>query len=696
MVHLSKKLKKKFSGYKMRLVRFLSTSNGFVLHAFYREGKAEKGPVRKVFYLFFLWIASMIGGGIRGHRVSAAKRKNYTRGPFVDKPETRHYKRPSFPFLAKKILVHDIISFDVFDTLLLRPFDDPKSVFYLVGEQLKCPGFYRYRVLAEKQARAKNLAQNDSNEVTLVEIYEQLQRYFIVDPQKAARIEAKIEWELALAHPYVKQIYSMAKNMGKTVIAVTDMYLPKEDIEKMLQKCGYDMDNIFVSNAYGISKRRGGLYEKVKEAYPDKRILHIGDNFTADVKMARENQIEAVFMRNVNTLGNPHRAFDMTALVGSAYRGILNNKLCSGMEKLNQYYEYGYSYAGLFVLGYCHFIHEKAKHEKIDKILFLSRDGDILKQAYSKLYPNAQTEYVYWSRAAATDLTTGRFRNEYLLRYIKYKISRKYTLAQILASMRLPEMLPHLEAAGFSAETVVTAEIYEELVACFIKHWDLVEAHCLKSEQAAQQYYREKIGDAKKVCVVDVGWAASGFSALRYLIEDRWQIGCEVTGAVAGANYLHDQNIIEAPLLNGKMDAYFFSQRKNRDLKQNHHVGRLYSVFIEMMLASPTPSFTGFSYDDNGEVAFSFDLPETEGYGYIKDIQQGILDFIADYTKAFAKYPYLCNISGADAYEACRFVIARIRYFKRLFGDYPVNRAVGSNGYAMETLKDLIEREYAG
>ena len=56
-----------------------------------------------------------------------------------------------FPF--KKFLVHDVISFDIFDTLILRPFDDPKSVFFLLGEKNKCPGFKRYRILAEKLAR---------------------------------------------------------------------------------------------------------------------------------------------------------------------------------------------------------------------------------------------------------------------------------------------------------------------------------------------------------------------------------------------------------------------------------------------------------------------------------------------------------------------------------------------------------------
>ena len=112
----------------------------------------------------------------------------------------------------------------------------------------------------------------------------------------------------------------------------------------------------------------------------------------------------------------------MTSLVGSAYRGIVNAKLQNGLKKYTQYYEFGYTYAGFLALGYCNFIHKFAKEHGIEKVLFLSRDGYILKRVYDRLFPNEKTEYAYWSRSAAIKASAGRFRNELLLRYIKYKI----------------------------------------------------------------------------------------------------------------------------------------------------------------------------------------------------------------------------------------------------------------------------------
>ena len=68
----------------------------------------------------------------------------------------------------------------------------------------------------------------------------------------------------------------------------------------------------------------------------------------------------------------------MSLMVGAAYRGIVNNHMYCGNNSYSMEYEYGYIYGGLFVLGYCTFIHDYYKKNGIDKILFLSRDGDII------------------------------------------------------------------------------------------------------------------------------------------------------------------------------------------------------------------------------------------------------------------------------------------------------------------------------
>lgn len=151
----------------------------------------------------------------------------------------------------------------------------------------------------------------------------------------------------------------------------------------MLQKCGYEgFDDVIVSVEHGCSKRSRELYSVVKERYgEDSKILHIGDNPVSDLRSARASGIATLFYKNVNSRGNYHRAFDMTSLIGSGYRGVVNSKLQNGNKVYTPFYEYGYTYSGFLTLGYCHYIHEFVKNNNIDKVLFLSRDGYILKKS---------------------------------------------------------------------------------------------------------------------------------------------------------------------------------------------------------------------------------------------------------------------------------------------------------------------------
>lgn len=173
-------------------------------------------------------------------------------------------------------------------------------------------------------------------------------------------------------------------------------------------------------------------------------MIHVGDNPVSDVKNAKKHGFEVFYYPNVNRNALLYRSYDMSAVVGGAYRGIVNNKLYNGTEQLSMEYEYGYIYGGLFVLGYCNFIHTYARVHGIDKLLFLSRDGDILRQAYAVLFPEEKTEYVYWSRAAATKLMARYNRYDFFRRYLYHKADGTYTIEQILKSMRLEFLLDRL------------------------------------------------------------------------------------------------------------------------------------------------------------------------------------------------------------------------------------------------------------
>lgn len=128
---------------------------------------------------------------------------------------------------------------------------------------------------------------------------------------------------------------------------------------------------------------------------------------------------------------------------GSIYRGLVNSWLYNGMKAYSMPYEYGFIYGGIFVLGYCQWIHQYVKEHEIEKILFLSRDGDILSKVYETLYPEeiGKWNYVYWSRIAATKMTAAYFKYDYFRRFLYHKVNQGYSLKAIFQSMELEDLL---------------------------------------------------------------------------------------------------------------------------------------------------------------------------------------------------------------------------------------------------------------
>lgn len=551
------------------------------------------------------------------------------------------------------LMQYEVISFDIFDTLIFRPFSEPTDLFFFLGEKLEILDFKRLRMQAEAEARTQKYKEEKHYEIKLSDIWSRLQNEIGVIKEQGMQMEQALEMEFCYANPFMQQVFTQLREHGKRIVITSDMYLSKAFLSELLQKNGYEgYEELYVSCEYEKSKADGSLYEVVKRAYPDTdSMIHVGDNPVSDVKNAKKHGFEVFYYPNVNRNALLYRAYDMSAVVGGAYRGIVNNKLYNGTEQLSMEYEYGYIYGGLFVLGYCNFIHTYARVHGIDKLLFLSRDGDILRQAYAVLFPEEKTEYVYWSRATATKLMARYNRYDFFRRYLYHKADGTYTLEQILKSMRLEFLLDRL-LQRLPHETYLTSGNVRQVKRFLEANWQEVTAVYDRESKAAELYYKKVLGDSRNALAVDIGWAGSGAIALDYLVQNVWKLPCSITGAVAGTNSVHNFEVdaSEIFLQNGKLAAYLYAQSFNRDLWKKHDPNTDDNIFFELLLASPTPQFLGFELDEaSGEVSYLFGKVDANPEG-MKEIQSGILDFVRDYQKHFSGYPYLFCVSGRDAY----------------------------------------------
>lgn len=590
---------------------------------------------------------------------------------------------------AMELLKYEYISFDIFDTLLFRPFSNPKSLFILVGKKLGILDFYTIRINAEKRARAIFSAKYGNSEVTIFDIYEIISRQTGIDAHYGAMCEIETEIEMCIPNPYMKQLYDILKYQGKKMIALSDMYIPATYMEKVLNKCGYDtFQHIIISCDCKMSKARGDIYPFVlkKCKCRNEQIVHIGDNEKGDIEQAKKNNINVIYYENINKSGRKFRPENMSMLIGDAYKGIVNYYLHNGLHNYSAAYEYGFSVGGFYVTGFCSWIKKKVQEKNIQKVLFLARDGDIYIKIFRRMFPQIACEYVYWSRIPSI-LSTVKFGREAFINafaYGKANAKIKTTVGELLSSIGAECLIEKLDICGLDPDMDIS-ECNKELIAAFFAdNWsDIVEIYTSKSNTLVD-YMKNIVGGNSKIAVVDVGWTGSNILKFREMIQKEVDPQIEITGLLAA----YTATTSEYCYTEGLIESYIFSNQHNRDLFDIHHRDKKpINNLFEILTQAQAPSFIGIE-----KGSMEFDTPEVENYEQIRDIQCGIKDFNHLWITMFKDYSFMYNISGRDAYLPFAKKIQNINWFKEAFPDFTVSMKVVSNRnkQEIETIKDIL------
>lgn len=583
--------------------------------------------------------------------------------------ESENALRISPAEFAKKLSKYDIVSFDVFDTLIFRAFDRPSALFYMVGGSLGYPNFSNIRRQTERKAREIKYAAEGTREVSFEEIWRLMEEETGIPADLGMQAEWEAEKQYSFANPYYLETVKELGQYGSRIIFTSDMYFDSAHVEELLESCGYPVfDGGFVSCEYKKNKNTGSLFDYIKEVYGQElSYVHTGDNRISDQERAKEHGFKVFEYINVNKEGSLCRSADMSEITGSMYRGIVNAHLKNGLAAYTKAYEFGFVYGGLFVFGYCRFIHEYVKDHNIEKILFLSRDGDILNKAYRFLYPEeaGRCEYVFWSRLAAAKLTADHFRHDYFRRFLYHKINQGYHLWEIFAAMELSDMLDgFLESSKgkYSADFVLTEAAADDIKRYLSSDWAAAAAHYEGQRQAGGKYYEEVLRGVKNAAAVDIGWAGSGAITLDYMVNEVWNLDCRITGLLAGTNsaYTPETDSSETFLYSGKLVSYLFSQADNRNIWKVHNPGQNHNVIMELLLCSNQATVKGFGPDGAvfGRRADVIDADE---------VQRGIMDFVRIFSGHFGRE---CAVGPADAFA-------------------PINLLYNNQGW----LKDVIKQK---
>ena len=415
---------------------------------------------------------------------------------------------------------YEYISFDVFDTAVLRPFGKPEDLFGLLNKEfekyVKCNiSFQKIRDDAEQGARRLLAEKNEKREdITLDEIYEYIKvNYNISEEVCRAMMQAEMKLEVtsASARSTIKEFYEVAIASGKKVIFITDMYLPEECIKEMLEKCGYeDYEKIFVSAEYGLLKQTGKLYDEVLEQLKIEsgQMLHIGDNEVSDIQKAREKDIDVYFVPKVWELfinegyryptGNRTNAFKDACGVLINKDKVMNNcglrammALAAGKMFDNPFVRYdstsnvdynpyfiGYFSVGTHLLSVTKWIFDMAKEKKYGRIIYTSRDGWLYMQAHKiwKKYcdnlPDLKYIYVLDAKYYPEDSLPEEYSIFKQVRYGQHvsKIKQKKVINAFILPKKLNNKNIEISIFGKLLDSVTESELnsYEKIYVVYV------------------------------------------------------------------------------------------------------------------------------------------------------------------------------------------------------------------------------------
>lgn len=599
--------------------------------------------------------------------------------------------------LIQKLSKYDIISFDIFDTLILRPFKDPNDLFKILSIKYNIVNFSSIRIEAQRIARIKKKRIYEHTEVTLEEIYEEVNKMTGIDAKQGVENEFNTELEFCYANPYMKEVFDELIRRGKKVIIVSDMYISHDKIEKLLKNCGYiGYDKLFVSCDYNLTKIEGSLFKLINKEYVNKRsIIHIGDNMISDIENAKKQGLNTHYYKKNIEIKNNIIDTDMSMTIGSIYKGIIANYLNNGKnyDKLsNIHYKYGFVYSGILILGYVTWIHDYAIKNKLDKLLFLSRDGYILKNVYDKIYNDIPSEYTYWSRHATLKTSPQKDLNRYIWQFVTRMIDQEIILKDYLEQMNLQFLKNEFSIRNISLSSTIDEKVARILKRLIKENVDLIIKNNKEYNDAARQYYKEKIGDSKKVGIIDLGWRGSGPIALKDLFENEWNFNCEVKALLCFGESRRE-SFDDTFVLNNDVVPYTFSDYLNCDLSKTVQTNYKDNMaLVETIISSaPKPSFLYFYFDKSGKVQFKFDREETENYDIINDIHRGIYDFVDEYRTRINNNKILLNIQGRDACTPL-FTLFEEENYKQFINDfynYSYSYFAGGIDYKMTSLGDI-------
>lgn len=317
--------------------------------------------------------------------------------------------------LLQKIYNADVVSFDMFDTLVMRKVLVPGDIFDLVDIALKeqgisIPDFSRLRLESEKELALYSVP-------TLEEIYNNMLKKLCdvgIAASELAELEWRTDYKTIIPRTAVCEVFRRAVEAGKRVYIVSDTYYTSAQLKTILERAGVEgYTGILASCEYRTGKVQQ-LFGQLKEMTGSSSCLHIGDDITADMEAAARAGIDSFRLYSGNDLLDAAGYLGLSGYVNTMSDrikiGLFTSKLFNSpfqFETVNREimvsdaYDIGFLFCSPIITDFTFWFHSKVKQYKIPNLWFGARDGYLLLKMYHELDRDTATEYFLTSRTAA-------------------------------------------------------------------------------------------------------------------------------------------------------------------------------------------------------------------------------------------------------------------------------------------------------
>lgn len=413
---------------------------------------------------------------------------------------------------------HSVVSFDIFDTLIMRACLHPEDIFYLMASQLP-PAFANRFPTIRKQAE-HICYRHHSKYFTLDMVYQVLEEQLSVPHelvQQWKQLEIDTEQRCWLPRREMLCLFREAVASKQRVLLVSDMYLGEIWLKKMLQTFGIEgYCHLLVSCDIQKDKYDGSIWPYIRTLYPQESILHIGDNDLVDIERPREYGIDTWKIASARELMqwsgiSKNWKTERGGMTAGLYAAkSMNSPFAiskhSGKLVIDSMYDLGYLCFGPLVAAFTCWLWKTAQEQQMEVLLFAARDGYLLKQIYQLIQEingckSPKAVYFLTSRRAAC---VAMLRTEQDIRFVIEHVVN-------VSSMTVHDLLQHTFGIQAKREdpyiNQTIAEIGKPAVTAYIlTHYcaDIL-AHAKKERNGYQHYVQslhlpEKKGFINFVC----------------------------------------------------------------------------------------------------------------------------------------------------------------------------------------------------